>query len=139
MSKHNLFFLIRNNHAYAYSNLFIISKLNFPNGKKIVDTLEYEMTNKRGVFLGKGLSSNKESKLFYKENSVFPNKGEYSISIAQAMRKNGAINGIKKCTIKSKILNTKMKIAKGTAKIPVNKKYDGNLWKKYIVKGNTKI
>ena len=57
INKHNLFFSIRNNQDYPYSNLYLISQLNFPNGKKIVDTLEYEMADPRGRFLGKGLSS----------------------------------------------------------------------------------
>ena len=91
---HNLFFGIRNNQNYQYSNLFLISELNFPNGKKVVDTLEYRMADPSGRFLGTGLSSNKENKLFYKENIIFPVKGSYHISIKQAMRKSGESKGI---------------------------------------------
>ena len=94
INKKDLFINIRNNQKYSYSNLFLITTLNFPNGKKIVDTLEYEMTDNSGRFLGKGFTDIKENKLFYKENVVFPRSGEYSVSVIHAMRKSGEINGI---------------------------------------------
>ena len=95
IQRKNLFINIRNNNEYSYSNLFLITQLEFPNGKKVVDTLEYEMTDVLGQFLGKGLTDIKENKLFYKENVVFPNSGNYKVSISQAMRKSGAVKGIK--------------------------------------------
>jgi len=95
ISTNNLYINIRNNEDYGYSNLFLITHLNFPNGKKVVDTLEYEMADNNGRFLGQGLSEIKESKLFYKEGSAFPVSGNYKLSIQQAMRKNGAVEGIK--------------------------------------------
>jgi len=95
IERRNLYINIRNTSSYAFSNLFLITELNFPNGKKIVDTLEYEMTDVSGAFLGTGLTEIKESKLFYKENVVFPNSGDYKVSISQAMRKNGETEGIK--------------------------------------------
>lgn len=94
ISRNNLYINIRNNNDYAFSNLFLITHLNFPDGKKIVDTLEYEMADKTGRFLGAGLSEVKESKLFYKEGSIFPMTGDYKVSIHQAMRKNGVVEGI---------------------------------------------
>jgi len=94
ISKNNLFINIRNNNEYSFSNLYIISHLYFPNGNKIVDTLQYEMTDKNGRFLGDGFSEIKDNKLFYKENVQFPNSGEYSLEIYQAMRENNQINGI---------------------------------------------
>ena len=96
ISRNNLFINIRNNKDYEYSNLYLIAHLDFPNGKKIVDTLQYEMANKNGKFLGSGLSEIKENKLFYKENSIFPVSGNYKVSIRHAMRKNGNVEGIEK-------------------------------------------
>lgn len=95
VNKNNLFINVRNNNKYAFSNLFLITTFNFPSGKKVVDTLEYEMADGTGKFLGSGLTEIKESKLFYKENVVFPKPGDYTISIHQAMRKNGEIEGVK--------------------------------------------
>lgn len=94
LTRNNLFINIRNNNDYGFSNLFLITHLNFPDGQKVVDTLEYEMTDKRGQFLGQGLSERKENKLFYKEESIFPKSGNYKLTIQQAMRRNGAVDGI---------------------------------------------
>ncbi|MGJ8743899.1 gliding motility lipoprotein GldH [Polaribacter sp.] len=94
ISPRNLFINIRNNKKYPFSNLYVIAELNFPDGKRIVDTLQYEMTDNSGNFLGKGVSEIKENKLFYKENKLFPISGTYVFSVRQAMRKNGEVNPI---------------------------------------------
>ena len=91
---YDLFINIRNNNAYAYSNLYLIAEMNFPNGKIITDTLEYEMTYPTGEWMGQGFTDVKESKLWYKENIRFPEMGTYRINIQQAMRKNGEAEGI---------------------------------------------
>ena len=94
ISKKNVFINIRNNNDYEYSNLFLITNLKFPNGQEIVDTLQYEMADKTGKFLGTGFTEIKENKLFYKENKIFPTSGTYKFEISQAMRKSGAVEGI---------------------------------------------
>lgn len=96
ISRNNVYINIRNNREYQFSNLYLITRFDFPNGKKIVDTLQYEMTDKNGKFLGKGISEIKHSKLILKENIIFPISGQYSISIWQSMRRNGEINGVNK-------------------------------------------
>lgn len=90
----NLFLNIRNNNDYSYSNLHVITSLNFPDGTKIIDTLEYQMANEFGEFLGYGVSNIKENKLFYKESKVFPKKGNYEFTVYHAMRKQGEIKPI---------------------------------------------
>ena len=94
VSAKDLFINIRNNKKYPYSNLYVITELNFPNGNKIVDTLQYQMSDKFGHFLGKGFTDIKENKLFYKEAKVFPESGKYIFSIRHAMRKNGEVKVI---------------------------------------------
>jgi gliding motility-associated lipoprotein GldH len=94
ISKNNLFVNIRNDKEYEFSNLFLIAKMEFPNGIKIVDTLEYEMTDKLGNFLGSGYTDIKVNKLFYKEDVQFSEKGNYVFLVEQAMRKNGNIQGL---------------------------------------------
>ncbi len=96
ISRNNLFINLRNNNDYPYSNLFVIVDINFPNNTSIVDTLEYEMTDTQGKFLGTGLTDLKENKLEYKTNVVFPITGEYVINVQQAMRKSGSVEGITK-------------------------------------------
>lgn len=91
---YDLFINIRNNSEYQYSNLFLITEIKFPQGKVISDTLEYEMTRPNGEWLGTGFGDVKENKLWYKENVKFDEPGKYKVTIQQAMRKNGEVEGI---------------------------------------------
>lgn len=86
ISRNNIFLNIRNNKEYPFSTIFLISKITFPNKKKIIDTLQYEMADNKGKWLGTGFFSIKENKLFYKENVIFPKKGVYKFSIQHATR-----------------------------------------------------
>ncbi|MET2986604.1 gliding motility lipoprotein GldH [Aureibaculum conchae] len=94
VSRNNVYINLRNNDAYAYSNLFLIVGIDFPNNYKVVDTLEYEMADAEGKFLGEGLTDLKENVLEFKTNVIFPTTGTYTISIEQAMRKSGETDGI---------------------------------------------
>ena len=94
INQYNIFINLRNNQEYPYSNLFLIVKMDFPDNKTHVDTLEYEMAKPDGTWLGKGFSSVKENKLWYKEKVVFPTTGTYKISVEHAMRKPGNVEGI---------------------------------------------
>ncbi|WP_370458284.1 gliding motility lipoprotein GldH [Cellulophaga sp. L1A9] len=91
---YDIFINLRNDEKYAYSNIYIIAELHYPDGASVKDTLEYDMTMPDGQWLGKGSGSIKESKLWYKENVVLPTKGVYNLKIAHAMRKNGRVEGI---------------------------------------------
>ena len=91
---YNLFINVRNNNKYSYSNLFLISAIKFPNGKVVTDTLEYQMANPDGSWLGTGFNDVKENKLWYKENVRFLEQGVYKVEIQHAMRKNGKVSGI---------------------------------------------
>lgn len=90
----NLFFNIRNTNDYNFNNLFLITSMNFPNGKVVIDTLEYQMALPDGTWLGSG-NRIKENKLWYKENVHFFEEGLYSIKIRQAMRNNASVEGVK--------------------------------------------
>ena len=94
INPYNLFVNLRNNNEYRYSNLHLIVEMDYPNGKVIVDTLEYEMTYPDGSFLGTGFSDLKENKLWFKENLVFEESGTYEIKIQHAMRQNGHVAGV---------------------------------------------
>ena len=94
VSKNNIYINLRNDKDYEFSNLFLIVSINFPDNYKIVDTLEYEMTSPEGRFLGTGFSDIKENKLEYKTHVTFPIKGDYNISVQQAMRKTRMIEGL---------------------------------------------
>ncbi len=91
---YNLFVSLRNTNAYKYNNLFLIVEMEFPHGKTIKDTLEYKMADPTGKLLGTGLTGIKENKLWYKEQVVFKEQGNYTVNIQHAMRENGKVNGV---------------------------------------------
>lgn len=91
---YNLFINVRNNNDYAFSNIFLIANIQFPQGKVITDTLEYQMAMPGGEWLGTGFGDVKENKLWYKEGVRFNEPGQYKISIKHAMRKSGSEKGI---------------------------------------------
>ena len=94
ISTNSIYINLRNNNDYQYSNLFLIVGIDFPNNFSVIDTLEYEMADVEGKFLGSGFTDLKENKLEYKSNVVFPITGTYNISVQHAMRKSGDIQGI---------------------------------------------
>jgi gliding motility-associated lipoprotein GldH len=91
---YQMYINIRNDNTYPYSNLYLITELEYPDGETFIDTLEYAMAEADGTWLGKGYGSIKENKLWYKENVNFPVTGVYTLRIEQAMRKNGTVDGI---------------------------------------------
>ena len=94
ISPYNIFINLRNTKDYGFSNLFLITQMTFPDKTRVIDTLEYEMTDANGLFLGSGFSDIKENKLFYKENIRFHHSGNYILQVEQAMRKRNEVPGI---------------------------------------------
>lgn len=96
-SQYNLYLNLRNNHKYPYNNLFLITKLIYPHGKTIQDTLEYKMAAPNGELLGSGFADIKENKLWYKGYNnpfIFEESGNYILEVQHAMRHNGEVEGV---------------------------------------------
>ncbi|RAV28288.1 gliding motility lipoprotein GldH [Sinomicrobium soli] len=91
---YDMFINLRNDERYPFSNLYLIVNLDFPDGRVIADTLEYEMAAPDGTWLGRGFTDLKENRLWYKESVVFPVPGTYAVGIEQAMRKVGEEEGL---------------------------------------------
>lgn len=96
LKNYNLFLNIRNTNEYKYNNIFLIVSINFPYGKTVTDTLEYRMANPDGSWMGQGIGDVKENKLWYKEHVRFFEDGNYNVIVEQAMRNNGAVEGVRK-------------------------------------------
>ena len=96
LATYNAFITVRNNNKYPFSNLFLIVSLQHPYGKTVVDTLEYKMARPDGSWLGTGIGSVKENKLFFKENLAFNEAGNYTLHISHAVRNNGESQGVRK-------------------------------------------
>lgn len=91
---YDLFINIRNTNDYKYRNLFLVTGIKTPDGKEIIDTLEYEMAYPDGTWMGEGFNDTKASKLWYKSQTKFEESGTYQFEIRQAMRENGERQGI---------------------------------------------
>lgn len=94
--KYNLFLNIRDNKDFPFDNLFLIVSMEQPNHKVNVDTLEFKMANPDGSLMGNGFTHVKESKLYYKENFIFSQKGTYKVHIQQALRETGKVPGVER-------------------------------------------
>ena len=91
----NVFFYLRNNNDYPFSNIFLIASLKSNQKVYETDTLEYMMADNKGKWLGKGYSDIKESKLLWKRNWKPFFSPPYIFEIKQANRKIGQIKGDK--------------------------------------------
>ena len=91
---YDMFITLRNDQQYPYNNLFVIAELTTPKGTSFRDTLEFQMADAKGSWLGSGYGSVRENKLWYRENIVFPDTGVYTVTVMHAMRKNGSADGL---------------------------------------------
>jgi gliding motility-associated lipoprotein GldH len=94
LRNYNVFLNVRNSNEYKFNNLFLLVSIDFPHGKTVIDTLEYRLAKPDGTWLGTGLGSIKENKFWYKENVSFKEEGIYKLTIAQAVRNNGEVDGV---------------------------------------------
>jgi len=94
LKTYNVFLNLRNSNEYPFNNIFLIVDMDFPHGRTITDTLEYRMAAPDGSWLGDGLGSVKESKLWYKEAIRFTEEGTYTLRVSQAVRNNGEVAGV---------------------------------------------
>ncbi len=91
-AKKNFYIYLENTNAYPYSNIYIIAKME--EGKKIlIDTLEYEMTDGRGKWLGRKVTESYENLLLYKWQYPVRDSVAYIISFEPATRNPVQIKG----------------------------------------------
>lgn len=82
----NFYINVRNADGYPYSNLFLFIKTTFPNGKQSLDTLECQLADDNGKWIGKGIGDIYDNQIPFKKNVRFPMAGLYSFEIAHGMR-----------------------------------------------------
>ena len=85
---YNVYLNLRNAGTYPYSNIFLFINTRFPSGSIDRDTVEIMLATKEGKWLGKGLGDIWDNQILFKRNVTFPEKGEYTFEISQAMRLN---------------------------------------------------
>jgi gliding motility-associated lipoprotein GldH len=86
LNSNNVIFTIRNGSAFPFRNIFLFVTTTSPDGKKITDTLQYNLADEKGKWYGKGFGEIHELNLHYKSNVYFPLKGIYEFKIQHGMR-----------------------------------------------------
>lgn len=86
IKSNSIFFTIRNGSSYPFRNIFLFVTTASPDGKKITDTLQYNLADEKGKWYGRGFGDIHELKLPYKSNVYFPLKGTYVFKIQHGMR-----------------------------------------------------
>jgi gliding motility-associated lipoprotein GldH len=83
---HNFYINVRNREDYPYSNIFFFVEMEFPNGKKSVDTVECALADEQGQWLGSHTASLYHHEFLYQRGKQFPLGGRYKIDIRHGMR-----------------------------------------------------
>lgn len=85
-SVYDISFCNRITGQYQYSNMFLFITIVAPDKSHQTDTLECILADNKGKWLGKGFGNIWSNNIVYKQNVIFPQKGNYSFYIEQAMR-----------------------------------------------------
>ena len=86
LARYNFYFNLRNGGDYPYSNIYIFLKTVFPDGRIARDTIECQLADYDGKWLGSGISDVKFNRFLFQKGVRFPQKGQYIFEVEQAMR-----------------------------------------------------
>lgn len=86
VSEHNILLQLRHTTDYPMSNLYLFVKVTGPSGQSLSDTINYILAEPDGRWTGKGNGNLRELRYMYRKQTVFPEVGNYSISVEQGMR-----------------------------------------------------
>ena len=84
--QHNLYFNIRNDRSYAFSNLWLFVSITSPGGTILTDTMQVVLADPSGKWLGKGFTGIYHNKVTYRSNIFFPEEGKCSLILQHGMR-----------------------------------------------------
>lgn len=83
---YNVLINVRNNNEYEYRNLYLFIKMTSPSNKYFEDTVEFQLADNRGKWLGKGAGNIWQSQLMMLKNVKLLEKGSYQVELMQGMR-----------------------------------------------------
>ena len=87
-SKRFLMFIdIRNDVNYPFANIYLFLDTRFPDGKTARDTIECQLADYDGRWLGSGSGSIRYNHFQFHRGIRFTRKGNYAFTFEQAMRK----------------------------------------------------
>lgn len=83
---YNFFINFRHAGDYPYKNLYLFTRITSPNGKTARDTAQMILADNKGRWMGKSIGDIYDYQFKFKEEFMFPSKGQYTVNIEQAMR-----------------------------------------------------
>lgn len=86
LSNHQFVLSVRNNTDYEYQNIFFFVRLINPDGIISNDTVECQLADSRGKWLGTGFGRMKEVSILFGSEFSLKRAGKYEIVIEHAMR-----------------------------------------------------
>lgn len=93
ISVYNINISTRNLEAYPYSNIWFFVKITAPDLSEVSDTVEYQLAETSGKWLGTGTGGVYSNQFTFRKNIFFPLAGSYTIDIQHGMR-NKSLKGI---------------------------------------------
>jgi len=86
LSLYNFYLNIRNTNEYPYANLYVFVETTFPNSEMANDTIELQLADLKGKWLGSGKGKYKYNNFILREAMKFGSSGDYIFKIRQGMR-----------------------------------------------------
>ncbi len=81
----NFYINVRNASCYPNSNLYLFITTKFPNGKMSRDTVECQLADETGKWLGDGSGDIWDNRILFKKKTRFPMTGRYTFFYQHAM------------------------------------------------------
>jgi gliding motility-associated lipoprotein GldH len=85
LQPYDFFIDLRHTESYPYSNIYLFMTYTLPDGKRIIDSVGYNMQDAESRWLGNHSGSLITHRVLVKQNGRFPRKGRYVISLRHAM------------------------------------------------------
>ena len=82
----NFYLNVRNTTDYPFANLYLFVETIFPDSLMARDTIELQLANRNGEWLGSGNGKFKYNQFILRKGMRFVQKGSYSFTVEQGMR-----------------------------------------------------
>ena len=82
----NFYINVRNTIDYEFANLYFFIKSEFPDGESAQDTIECQLADYQGKWLGDGRGKFRDNSFILRKNIRFQKKGKYRFCVKHGMR-----------------------------------------------------
>ena len=86
LTLHNIYLQLRHTVEYPMSNLYIFVHVKGPTGQLLKDTVNVELAESDGRWIGKGAGNLREIQFLYRQKTTFAQSGTYTFTLEQGMR-----------------------------------------------------